>query len=589
MSQAIQPLTPPGSDQKPDPQAILERFRRAKERRSTWEDHWRECYDYALPRHDGALDARTPGEKKTDNLFDATAPDAVEQLAASLLALLTPPWARWFGLSLGAGAAEEDEDAFGPFLDEIAETLQVHFDRSNFAVEMHQCYLDLVTVGTASLMFEEASFGEPSAFRFTAVPLSAAILEEGPLGKLDQTFRRALLTRAQLLERYPGTELPDEPDVKSGAPERRYAVVEAVRPESDGYRYTAVLDNAPAADLTEGSIMGSDGIFTGGGGSATLLREGRFRRSPFINFRWLKAPGEAYGRSPVMKALPDIKTVNKAVELTLKNATIAVTGIWQADDDGVLNPATVKLVPGTIIPKAVGSQGLRPLDSPGRFDISQMILEDLRGNIRRALLVDKLGEVNGPRMTATEILERSAEMARLLGATFGRLQSELLTPLVLRAVDILIRRGEIPPIVVDGRSVDIQYRSPLAQDQSRKEAKDLLNWVQALAALGPEALALVDAPKAARWLAKAHGVPNELLVTPDQAGTGGLAAQAGPALAALQEGGGLAQLLSQLPPEAVQQGQALLSQMTGGKTSPAPQPTGQSIPSIPNPGQEVTS
>ena len=38
-----------------------------------------------------------------------------------------------------------------------------------------------------------------------------------------------------------------------------------------------------------------------------------------------------------MTTLPDIKTANKVVELILKNASIAVTGIWLADDDGVLN------------------------------------------------------------------------------------------------------------------------------------------------------------------------------------------------------------------------------------------------------------
>jgi hypothetical protein len=44
-----------------------------------------------------------------------------------------------------------------------------------------------------------------------------------------------------------------------------------------------------------------------------LLAEGKFEYSPFISFRWLKSPGEIYGRSPVMKALPDIKTANKVV------------------------------------------------------------------------------------------------------------------------------------------------------------------------------------------------------------------------------------------------------------------------------------
>src|SRR5690606_16628614 len=120
------------------------------------------------------------------------------------------------------------------------------------------------------------------------------------------------------------------------------------------------------------------------------------------------------------KALPDIKTANKVVELILKNASIAVTGIWQADDDGVLNPANIELVPGAIIPKAVGSDGLKPLEMPSRFDVSQLVLDDLRARIRHALLIDKLGQIDSRKMTATEVIERAADMALLLGATYGR-------------------------------------------------------------------------------------------------------------------------------------------------------------------------
>ena len=92
-----------------------------------------------------------------------------------------------------------------------------------------------------------------------------------------------------------------------------------------------------------------------------LLASGLFAENPFVAFRWLKLPNETYGRGPVAKALPDIRTANKVVELILKNASIAATGIWQAEDDGVLNPATIRLVPGAIIPKAAGSAGLTPL------------------------------------------------------------------------------------------------------------------------------------------------------------------------------------------------------------------------------------
>jgi len=73
------------------PKGVIERYRHAKERRGVWESHWQEYYDYALPQRDGVIRQAVPGEKKTDKLFDGTAPDAVDQLAASLLAQPSGP------------------------------------------------------------------------------------------------------------------------------------------------------------------------------------------------------------------------------------------------------------------------------------------------------------------------------------------------------------------------------------------------------------------------------------------------------------------------------------------------------------------
>ncbi len=74
-----------------DPKTVVERYRRAKDKRGLWESHWRECYDYALPQRGSPDDSTLPGGKRTDRIFDGTAPDAVDQLAASMLAQLTPP------------------------------------------------------------------------------------------------------------------------------------------------------------------------------------------------------------------------------------------------------------------------------------------------------------------------------------------------------------------------------------------------------------------------------------------------------------------------------------------------------------------
>ena len=478
------------------PEMIIKQYRHAKERRQIWESHWQDCYDFTLPQRNPAnKDGRTAGEK----LFDGTAPDAVDQLAASLLSNLTPPWSRWIGLMPGTALDAEDRDGLVGKLDKVSQIVQSHIDRSNFAVEIHQCFLDLVTAGTACLMVEETPLGEGSALRFSAVPLFDVVFEGDANGALSGTLRRLKLTPRELKKRY-----PDAPDLGADNPqaldldENRISVIEAVLPSDQGYRFMAVAEPAP-----------------GLANEAELLAEGTFETSPFINFRWLKAPGEIYGRSPVMKALPDIKTANKVVELVLKNASISVTGIWQADDDGVLNPANIKLVPGAIIPKAVGSSGLTPLKSPGRFDISGTVLEGTRAAIRSALLADKLGQVAGPRMSATEVLERSVEMARLLGATYGRLQSELLSPLIERAMAILRRRGEIPAITVDGRTIDIDYKSPLAQRQAQEGMTSTMAWLGAISQLGG-GLHLVDIPRAAHWLAKSFSIPEDILLSEEE-------------------------------------------------------------------------
>lgn len=480
---------------------IIEGYKKAVLRKQNWESHWAECYEYAFPQRENSASREVysdHGGKKNLHLYDATAADAVDQLASSLLAELTPPWARWFGFKAGTELSDTEKADVAETLESTASIMLQNFEHSNFAVEIHQCYLDLVIAGTACLMFEEAPLGEASAFRFYAVPLREIAFEESAGGRIDTTYRCSEIGANDLRLRFPEAELPSSlVDKMERDKTYKCRLLEAVIPQygkqgNSGYEYTALLYDDASLDTC-------------------IIKQGHFSDSPFINFRWLKAPGEIYGRSPVMKALPDIKTANKVVELILKNASISVTGIWQADDDGILNPANIKLVPGAIIPKAVGSKGLTPLEAPGKFDVSQLILEDLRTRINHALLADRLAQVNVPGMTATEVLERSAEMARILGASFGRLQSELLTPLLKRAFHILRRRGDILNFELDGKIVDLQYKSPLAMVQSRQDVKNVSDWISMLSTLGAGGTLALNAFEAAKWLGRTLNVPAHLM------------------------------------------------------------------------------
>ncbi len=391
-------------------------YRRALDVRAPWLARWDVAMRYTMPTSDA--DAAT--------LFDATAADAVDNLAASIYSLMTPPESLWLTL-IPESDASPDADA-------ATAALRANLNDSNFYTTIHQCYLDLVILGTACLFMSETPIGASSAFSFTAVPMrDIAILP-------NAVFHTATMPAREVLEKYPTWTPPaDIADQIKRDPATPLRLVQSLV----GTDFTAWLD-------------------VGGDIENNIVARGTFETNPYIIFRWSVLSGEQYGRGPVLRALPDIKTANKVVELVLKNATIAVSGIWQADDDGVINLNNINLTPGAIIPKAVGSSGLTPLSSGADFDVSQIILKDLRERIRHALLADRLGLLSEKEMTATEIMARNSDMMRILGATYGRLLHEFIRPLTDRGLQILSRRGVIAPIVLNS-DAELKYIAPIAQ------------------------------------------------------------------------------------------------------------------------------
>lgn len=391
-------------------------YRRALDLREPWMKRWDDARKYTLPTSD--TDMAT--------LFDATASDAADNLAACMYSLLTPPESLWLNL------VPEGPDS--PDAAIATRALRANLNDSNFYTTIHQCYMDLVTLGTACLFMSEAPLGASSAFSFTAIPMSdIAILP-------DAVFHTASLTAIEIMTRYPDWVPPREIAEKMKQnPDMQLRLVQALV----GTEFTAWLD-------------------VGGDLENNIVATGTFETNPYLIFRWAVTSGDIYGYSPVLRALPDIKTANKVVELVLKNATIAVSGIWQADDDGVINLGNINLTPGAIIPKAVGSSGLTPLTSGANFDVSQIILKDLRDRIRHTLLADRLGLLSDKEMTATEILARNTDMLRVLGATYGRLLHEFIRPLCDRGLQILARRGVIDKISLHS-DAELKYIAPIAQ------------------------------------------------------------------------------------------------------------------------------
>tara|TARA_R100001460_G_scaffold19168_1_gene40158 strand:+ start:1079 stop:2617 length:1539 start_codon:yes stop_codon:yes gene_type:complete len=479
----------------------LKRYEKAKAKRTNFVDVFEECYEFALPQRESFY-YEVSGQRRDDKIFDETAVVGVQEFASRLQSGLVPNFARWADLTSGSEVPKAQRDGINNDLEEVTEYVFEIIQNSNFAQEVHESFMDLA-VGTGVLVCEEGDAINP--IRFSAIPLPHVILDTGPDDRIDHVFReRKQIRYDQLPLLYPKGTFNDQlQQLINQRSDNTTTVLEIVCRDYSKTNEEAFLHYAIC--LTTKSLIMTESMK--GVGS-----------NPFICFRWSKCAGEVYGRGPLFNALSAIKTTNLTVELILENAQMAISGIYQMEDDGVVNPDTINLVPGTIIPKAMGSAGLQPINAAGSFDVAQLVLGDMRNNIKRALYNDMLGDPNRTPASATEVAERMADLSRRIGSAFGRLQVELVQPVLQRVIHILKKQGRIEVPVLNGREVKIKSVSPLAQAQANADITSVSRFLElAQGAFGPDMMqVLINSEETAAYLAKKFGVPDNLVRDADE-------------------------------------------------------------------------
>jgi hypothetical protein len=471
--------------------AILEKYKEAVAVKDHWRDKFEEAYEYCLPNRESFYD-ESPGQKRTDKIFDETAVVGVQEFASRLQSGIVPTFARWADFQAGVEIPEEQKSEVNLQLDKITEYVFEILQNSNFNQEVHEAFMDLA-VGTGCMLVEEGDAVNP--VKFTAVPLPKVCLLNGPDGKIDTVYRTRKVKPEHIRVLYPKAIIPENFNLLQQ--KKELTIIEAVykiyQDNVEKYKYCVVLDN-PKAVIFEEEYEG----------------EGS---NPYLVFRWNKASGEVYGRGPIFNAMGAIKTCNLTVELILQNAQMSVSGVYTYEDDGVINPDNIALVPGSLIPVAPGSRGLSAIQSAGNFDVAQLVLNDMRANIKKALYMEALGRPEGTPMTATEVSERMADLSRQIGSSFGRLQSEFIHPLLKRIIRILSKQGRIELPKANGREVKIAARSPLAKAQHMQDIADVNRFNEIIAGtFGPQMVnVIINQNETARYLASKMNLPEKLI------------------------------------------------------------------------------
>ena len=299
---------------------LVKRFQAAKKQRSAWQSHLRECYEYALPQRN-TMSSFSRGQKKNEDIYDSTAVVGTQKFASRLQATLIPPWREWSMLMPGSEIPEDEHEKIQPVLDDVTKIIFDHINHSNFSTQAHESFLDLaVSTGVMSL---EESEGTGSALEFHAAPLAEIYPEAGPWGTIETVWREHKVPARHIDRLWPGAEMSESMKKKaSERPDEKISLIEGtVYLPKRGYWHQCVLEEA-----SKEYIFGQD-----------------YEVSPWIVFREYVVPGETLGRGRIMQVLPDIKTANKVVEYVLKNAALAISGVYTAADDGVINPYNIRL------------------------------------------------------------------------------------------------------------------------------------------------------------------------------------------------------------------------------------------------------
>ena len=482
---------------------IKKRLNTMQSGRGTWEDHWQEILDYVMPRKADIVTKRTKGEKRAEVLFDSTAITASNLLSASLQGTLTSPSMQWFYLKLREKELNEIRDV-QLWLEDSAKRMYDVFNESNFNTEVHEMYLDMVTMGTASLFVEEGRGGfDEAGVHFNTLHISEYYIQENTSGYVDTVYRKYKLTARQAVQEFGEENLGEKVlQAAKDKPDKNFNFIHAVEPLEDYER--SMGKGATKLPFHSCHVCEEDKMVVRGGG---------YNEFPYLVPRWSKATGEIYGRSPSYNALADIKTLNKSVEIGLKAWSKAIDPPLLVQDDGVIG--RVRMTPGGIT-VVRNDAAVKPFQSGANVQLTDMKEEQLRSAIRQAYYSDQLQLQQGPQMTATEVQVRYELMQRLLGPTLGRFQSEFLNPLIERVFGIMNRAGallEAPP-EVQGAKLDIEYVGPLARSQKMEEAiavERLYQLVMQIAPADPSLMDIIDNDEAIRARAELLGVPKSVL------------------------------------------------------------------------------
>jgi hypothetical protein len=109
---------------------------------------------------------------------------------------------------------------------------------------------------------------------------------------------------------------------------------------------------------------------------------------------------------------------------------------------------------------------------------------------------------------------------RLLGPVLGRLQAELLQPLISRTFELMLVNKELPeaPEMLQGQNIDIEYVSPLAKAQKLTDLQSTMRGLEVMMQMGEMAPVgdYIDTDGLIKYIAEVTGMPAKIIKSEEE-------------------------------------------------------------------------
>ena len=497
---------------------LVKQYEQLKLRRLNWEATWEEIATFILPRKSEIISDRTAGTKQTRKLFDSTAIEANERLAASISGSVTNPVTQWFsfdlpGTNMLQGGRRRNIDLW---LQEVSSSIFRQLRLSNFNTEIGEVYLDVGAFGTGAIYVDEqVGANDWNGLHFRALHLGEYVIGEDANGLVDTIFREMKMSAQAAVTRW-GKNVSDKVwEIAQQRPHEELRFLHCVLPQTPNMKASIKGAISKVRDFPFVSFY-LDTQYQ------KIMSVRGYNEFPFMVARWAKASGEIYGRGPGFTALPDVQSLNKADELGLRAWAKAIDPPILSLHDAVLG--TPDLRPSRLnIVTEMGA--LQPFPQATNMQLDNIKREDKRNSIRRIFFMDQvqfIPERGKTPATAMEIQARMDIMLQILGPTLARLEFELLQPLINRVFSMMLRKELLPPPPPEvmqiaeqvGGQIDVEFRGPIARAKRRAEAFSIQNsvgYAMQLAQAMPEILDLFNPDAIVRQLAHVEGAPQTIL------------------------------------------------------------------------------